>query len=85
MDLRIPCKTSLIMATPHEEGALLKALSILHQHRINLLKLESRPIPGMPFQYLFYMDFEGNAAEERVAGALEKLQSATTSMKLLGS
>jgi len=85
VDLRIPCKTSLIMATPHEEGALLKALSILHQHRINLLKLESRPIPGMPFQYLFYMDFEGNAAEERVAGALEKLQSATTSMKLLGS
>ena len=85
VDLRIPCKTSLIMATSHEEGSLLKALSILHEHRINLLKLESRPIPGMPFQYLFYLDFEGNAAEERVAGALEKLHSATTSMKFLGS
>ena len=85
VDLRIPCKTSLIMATPHEEGALLKALSLLHEYRINLSKLESRPIPGMPFQYIFYIDFEGNTAEDRVAQALEKLRSATTSLKVLGS
>jgi chorismate mutase/prephenate dehydratase len=85
IDLRIPCKTSLIMATPHEEGALLKALSLLHEYKINLSKLESRPIPGMPFQYIFYIDFEGNMAEERVAQALEKLRSATTSLKVLGS
>jgi chorismate mutase/prephenate dehydratase len=85
VDLRIPCKTSLIIATSHEAGSLLKALTLLHEHKINLLKLESRPIPGMPFQYLFYIDFEGNAAEERVAQALEKLRSATTSLKVLGS
>ena len=85
VDLRIPCKTSLILATSHEEGSLLKALTLLHEHKINLLKLESRPIPGMPFQYLFYIDFEGNAAEERIAQALEKLRSATTSLKVLGS
>ncbi len=85
VDLRIPCKTSLIMATPHEEGALLKALSLLHEYRINLSKLESRPIPGIPFQYIFYIDFEGNTAEDRVAQALEKLRSATTSLKVLGS
>jgi chorismate mutase / prephenate dehydratase len=85
IDLRIPCKTSLIMATPHEEGSLLKALSLLHEYQINLSKLESRPIPGMPFQYLFYIDFEGNIADPRVAEALEKLRSATTSLKVLGS
>jgi len=85
IDLRIPCKTSLIMSTSHEEGALLKALSLLHDYKINLAKLESRPIPGMPFQYLFYIDFEGNAADPRVAEALEKLRSTTTSMKVLGS
>jgi chorismate mutase/prephenate dehydratase len=85
IDLRIPCKTSLIIATPHEEGALVKALSILHEYKINLSKLESRPIPGMPFQYIFYIDFEGNTAEERVTQALERLRSATTSMKVLGS
>ncbi len=85
VDLRIPCKTSLIMATSHEEGSLLKALSLLHEYKINLSKLESRPIPGMPFQYIFYIDFEGNTAEDRVAEAIEKLRSATTSLKVLGS
>ncbi len=85
IDLRIPCKTSLIMATSHEEGSLLKALSLLHEYKINLTKLESRPIPSMPFQYLFYIDFEGNTAEQRVSDALEKLRSATTSLKVLGS
>ncbi len=85
IDLRIPCKTSLIMATPHEEGSLLKALSLLHEYKINLTKLESRPIPGMPFQYIFYIDFEGNTAEGRIAEAIEKLRTATTSLKVLGS
>jgi chorismate mutase / prephenate dehydratase len=85
VDLRIPCRTSLIMATPHEEGALLRALSLLHEYKINLSKLESRPIPGMPFQYMFYIDFEGNTAEERVAEAIGKLRSATASLKVLGS
>jgi chorismate mutase / prephenate dehydratase len=84
VDARIPCKTSLVIATSHEEGALLKALGLLHDYRINLTKLESRPIPGMPFQYQFYLDFEGNTADARITGALEKLRSATTSLKVLG-
>jgi len=84
VDLRIPCKTSLVISTPHEEGALLKALTLLHEREINLTKLESRPIPGMPFQYLFYIDFEGNIADARVADALDKLRTATTSLKILG-
>lgn len=85
VDVRIPCKTSMIIATSHEEGSLVKALNMLHKYRINLSKLESRPIPGMPFQYMFYIDFEGNTAEERVADALEELRSVTTSLKVLGS
>jgi chorismate mutase/prephenate dehydratase len=85
VDPRIPCKTSVVMATSHEEGSLLHALSILHEYKINLTKLESRPIPGMPFQYLFYIDFEGNATTPQVQEALGRLRSATTSMKVLGS
>lgn len=85
VDVRIPCKTSVVMATSHEEGSLLHALSILHEYRINLTKLESRPIPGMPFQYLFYIDFEGNAADPRIHEALGRLRSVTTSLKVLGS
>jgi chorismate mutase/prephenate dehydratase len=85
VDTRIPCKTSIVMATSHEEGALLHALSILHEFKINLSKLESRPIPGMPFQYLFYLDFEGNTASPTVQEALSRLRSATTLLKVLGS
>jgi chorismate mutase / prephenate dehydratase len=85
VDLRIPCKTSLIIATHHEEGSLLKALNLFHEHKINLTKIESRPIPNMPFQYVFYIDFEGNIAEPNIAEAIEKLCSATTSLKTLGS
>jgi chorismate mutase/prephenate dehydratase len=85
VDQRIPCKTSVVMTTSHEEGSLLHALSILHEYTINLTKLESRPIPGMPFQYLFYIDFEGNTADARIQEALGRLRTATTSLKVLGS
>ena len=84
VDPRIPAKTSLIVATSHEEGSLLEALRILHDHQINLTKLESRPRPGMPFQYNFYLDFEGNLVDENVVEALAKLRGATVSMKVLG-
>ncbi|MDO8834742.1 MAG: prephenate dehydratase [Vicinamibacterales bacterium] len=85
VDAGVPCKTSIVMATSHEEGALLHALSILHEFRLNLSKLESRPIPEMPFQYLFYLDFDGNTASPTVQDALNRLRSATTVLKVLGS
>ncbi len=85
VDSRIPCKTSIVMATPHEQGALLRPLSILYNHDLNLTKLESRPRPDTPFQYLFYLDLEGNAADEDVQFALDELKGATSFLKILGS
>ncbi len=85
IDRRIPCKTSVVLATRHEEGALLKGLSLLHEHKINLTKLESRPRPGVPFQYLFYLDFEGNIVDENVANAVRALREVTAYIKILGS
>ena len=85
VDLRIPCKTSLILATSHEEGCLLKALLNFHSHKINLSKLESRPRPGMPFQYIFYIDLEGNLADDNVHEAISALRPVTTFLKILGS
>ena len=85
VDARIPCKTSLVLATSHEEGALLRALSLLHEHGINLTKLESRPRPGYPFQYRFFLDFEGNIADEYVAVAVEGLKEVTSFLRVLGS
>lgn len=84
-DLRVPAKTSLIFATRHEEGALLRCLTVLADHHLNLTKLESRPRPGAPFEYLFHLDFEGNLAEAEVSEAVRELQSRASFLKVLGS
>ena len=80
-----PCKTSLIFTTRHERGALVRCLNILADHDLNLTKLESRPRPETPWEYLFYVDFEGNKALPAVRDALAAVQKHTTFFKLLGS
>jgi len=84
-DSRIPCKTSLMFATAHEKGALLACLNILNAHGLNLTKLESRPRPNAPWEYLFYVDFEGNIADDQVQAALRELTSKSGYLKVLGS
>ena len=84
-DKRTACKTSIIFATRHEEGALLRCLNVLADHRLNLTKLESRPRPGVPWEYLFYVDFEGNLAQSHVEAALRSLASKTSYLRMLGS
>ena len=85
VDSRVPCKTSLVLSTGHHEGALLKALSILEHHKINLTKLESRPMQGSPFTYIFYLDFEGNASDPKIQEALVRLSGATNYLRILGT
>ncbi len=86
VDSRIPSKTSLVLAVPHEEGSLLKALMVFHKNKINLTKLDgSRPRPGAPFQYIFNVDFEGNVSSENVRTALNELRTATSFLKILGT
>lgn len=84
-DLNERCKTSLIFTTRHERGALVRCLSILADHDLNLTKLESRPRPETPWEYLFYVDFEGNAADPRIRAAVSGVEQHTTFFKLLGS
>jgi chorismate mutase/prephenate dehydratase len=84
-DLRVPCKTSLLFTTRHEEGALLRCLAVLADHHLSLTKLESRPRPRNPWEYLFYVDFEGNLAHPDVAEALRELAGRTSYLKVLGS
>jgi len=85
VDVRIPCKTSLVLVTRHEEGALLRCLEILSGSGHSLTKLESRPRPGRPWEYLFFLDFEGNIADPRTTAALDELRSAALYIKVLGS
>ena len=85
VDLRIPCKTSLILVTGHEEGDLLRCLEVLSGSGHSMTKLESRPRPGRPWEYMFFLDFEGNAADPRTAAALDELRAAALFVKILGS
>ena len=82
---RVPSKTSLVLVTRHEEGALLRCLSLLAQSGHSMTKLESRPRPGSPFEYLFFLDFEGNVADPRTQAVVDELAGATLALKVLGS
>ncbi|MCC6350190.1 MAG: 3-deoxy-7-phosphoheptulonate synthase [Candidatus Eisenbacteria bacterium] len=84
-DLRVPCKTSLLFTTRHEQGALLSCLGVFADHHLNLTKLESRPRPRNPWEYLFYVDFDGNLADPDVARAVRELQARSGYVKALGS
>src|SRR5918992_905977 len=84
-DTRIACKTSLIFTTKHKQGALVASLNVLAAHGLNLTKLESRPRPGSPWEYVFYVDFEGNRADPRVQEALRELAARSFFLKVFGS
>jgi chorismate mutase/prephenate dehydratase len=84
VDVRVPCKTSLILSMRHEKGALLRCLHILAEYGLSMTKLESRPRPNRPWEYMFFIDFEGNVAEEKAAVALEALRSEALYLKILG-
>jgi chorismate mutase/prephenate dehydratase len=84
-DPRVPCKTSVMFVTQHERGALLACLNVLAAHGLNLTKLESRPRPGRPFEYLFYADFEGNMADPDVQRAVDEIAGLSKSLKIFGS
>ena len=85
VDSRIPCKTSIVMATSHTPGSLAEALNVFRKYNLNLTKLESRPIIGNPWEEMFYLDFEGNVASEVVQKVLDELGRHTRFMKVLGS
>jgi 3-deoxy-7-phosphoheptulonate synthase len=83
-DARIACKTSLIITTRHEQGALLRCLQLLSDYGLSLTKLESRPRPNRPWEYMFFLDFEGNISDPKVGAALDQLRSQALFMKVLG-
>lgn len=84
VDTQIPAKTSLMMVTSNEEGSLIECLNILHNHKINMAKLESRPRMNEPFRYSFYLDIHGNIEDEEVANGLKELDAKAEELKILG-
>ncbi len=84
VDSRLPAKTSLILTVNHRHGALADCLQAFARHGINLTKLESRPLPERPWEYLFYVDVEGNVDDDRMVKALDGVREYTGSLRVLG-
>ena len=80
-----PIKTSILFRVANVPGALFRSLAAFALRDINLLKLESRPIEGRPWEYSFYLDFRGGHDEPAVARALAHLAEMAESIRVLGS
>ena len=76
-------KMSLALRLTHKPGALLAALEPFSRHRVNLQKIESRPIHGRPFEYQFYLDVE-TGSSAALNAALAEVRSSTTFLRVLG-
>jgi prephenate dehydratase len=85
MGTRAPDKTTVVFTLPNIPGSLFRALSVFALRDIDVTKIESRPIPGRPWEYLFYIDIAAGAHELRAARALMHLAEFAPSSKTLGS
>ncbi len=77
-------KTSIVFSTPNRPGALFRSMSAFALRDINLAKIESRPLRGKPFEYLFYLDFLGSPEDPNCRNAMSHLGEMTDLLAVLG-
>jgi len=80
-----PRKTSIVFSLKNTPGVLFKALGVFALRDIDLFKIESRPIHGKGFEYIFYLDCRGDINDDVVKNAVSHLKEITTFYRLLGS
>lgn len=78
-------KLSLVFQLDHRPGALYHALEPFARRNLNLLKIESRPVHGSPWQYRFYLDLQASRRDPEVATALRELEGLVVNLRILGS
>lgn len=80
-----PWKTSLVFSTKNIPGALFRSLSAIALRDLNITKIESRPLRGKPWEYLFYLDLIGKSTDPAVKHALGHLGEVADFLRVLGS
>jgi chorismate mutase/prephenate dehydratase len=78
-------KVSLAVSLPHKPGALYRTLGILAARRLNMTRIESRPLPDQPWEYKFFIEFEGGLDTPAVQSALKALNRHAHSVQVLGN
>jgi chorismate mutase/prephenate dehydratase len=78
-------KTSLVFSVKHKPGALYHFLKDLTDSKLNMTKIESRPTRQQPWEYNFYLDFEGHRQEKKASDAIARLAESALFIKVLGS
>ena len=83
--LKDASKISIRFELPHQSGSLYRILSHFIYNDLNMSKIESRPIKGRPWEYCFFVDFEGNLEEAAVKNAIRGLREEAQNLKILGN
>lgn len=78
-------KTSIVFGTSHKPGSLFRVLEVFARQELNLLRIESYPLPDRVWEYLFFVDFAGHRQEDKVRKGLQDIKKVTTFIKVLGS
>ena len=78
-------KLSLVFQLPHLPGSLHRALEVFARRNINLMKIESRPVHGRPWEYRFYIDLQASSSDAEVGEAIAELGNHAVNLKILGS
>lgn len=80
-----PTKASLLLTLPHQPGSLHRLLGEICDSNLNVTKIESRPIAGKPFEYLFHLDIEScQGSAQGLQGCISRLQPLCNTLRLLG-
>ena len=78
-------RTSLMMILPHRPGTLYNVMAKFHTLNINLQKLESRPLPGRDFEFMFYFDIEASVYAPEVETLFRDLEAESEQLRYLGT